>query len=65
MYYVDSLRGKIDSRKCFRTGSFRYPVEKERGGEYRIKSGEMIRVCMTSDFFLEEADCWRDEAGRL
>ena len=22
----------------------------------------MIRVCMTSDFFLEEADVWRDEA---
>ena len=22
----------------------------------------MIRVCMTSDFFLEEADAWRDEA---
>ena len=30
-----------------------------------IKSGEMIRVCMTSDFFLAEADEWRDEAWEL
>ena len=25
----------------------------------------MIRVCMTSDFFLAEADKWRDEAWEL
>ncbi len=25
----------------------------------------MIRVCMTSDFFLEEADPWRDEAWEI
>lgn len=25
----------------------------------------MIRVCMTSDFFLEEADKWRDEAWNI
>ena len=29
------------------------------------KSGEMIRVCMNSDFFLEEADPWRDEAWAI
>ena len=27
-----------------------------------IQSGETISVCMTSDFFLEDADPWRDEA---
>ena len=25
----------------------------------------MLRVCMTSDFFLEEADEWRDEAWEI
>ena len=25
----------------------------------------MIRICMTSDFFLEEADGWRDEAWEI
>ena len=29
---------------------------------FKIQSGEQIRVCMTSDFFLEEADPWRSEA---
>ncbi len=28
---------------------------------YKIKSGTLVRVCMTSDFFLEEADEWREE----
>lgn len=32
---------------------------------YMVKSGEKIRVCMTSDFFLEEADQWRDEAWEI
>ena len=40
----------------------RYPLSKDRQGKYKVKSGEMIRVCMTSDFFLEEADAWRDDA---
>ena len=38
------------------------PLAKNRKGEYKIKSGELIRVCMTSDFFLEEADAWRIQA---
>lgn len=29
------------------------------------KIGEQLRVCMTSDFFLEEADEWRDEAWNI
>ena len=62
MYYLDSLRGN-DGGKIYRTkAGFRYPLSKYRNGEYKVKSGEMLRVCMTSDFFLEEADQWRDEA---
>ena len=34
---------------------------KNRQKEYKIKSGERIRVNMTSDTFIEEADPWRDE----
>jgi protein gp37 len=39
-----------------------YPLQKDRKGCYKIKSGEQIRICMTSDFFLEEADAWRGDA---
>ena len=31
-----------------------------KDGKYKIQSGEMISVCMTSDFFLEEADPMAD-----
>lgn len=44
---------------------FNYPLKKSRNGEYKIKAGERIRVCMTSDFFLEEADPWRNEVWEM
>ena len=65
MYYLDSLRDK-DGSEIYRTkAGFKYPLSKYRDGTFKVKSGEMIRVCMTSDFFLEEADSWRDEAWQI
>jgi len=62
MYYLDARREK-DGGEIYRTqAGFRYPLSKDRNGRYKVQSGEMLRVCMTSDFFLEEADPWRDEA---
>ena len=62
MYYNDAKRGK-NGAAIYRTKTgFRYPLSKDRCGQYKVKSGEMLRVCMNSDFFLEEADPWRDEA---
>lgn len=62
MYFLDRMRGQDGSRIYKTKNGFRYPLSKDRQGQYKIKSGEMIRVCMTSDFFLEEADPWREEA---
>lgn len=65
MYFLDAQRG-MDGSKIFRTkNGFDYPLQKDRRGNYKIKSGEKIRVCMTSDFFLEEADEWRPEAWEI
>ena len=62
MYYLDSLREK-NGADIYRTkAGFRYPLSKDRQGHYKVKSGETLRVCMTSDFFLEEADPWREDA---
>ena len=62
VYYLDRMRGK-NGAEIYRTKTgFRYPLSKDRAGSYRIRSGEMISVCMTSDFFLAEADEWRAEA---
>lgn len=65
MYFLDSIRDQ-DGRNIYKTKTnFKYPLQKNRSGEYKIKSGEMIRVCMTSDFFLEVADEWRAEAWEI
>lgn len=65
MYFLDRLREK-DGAYIYKTKTkFNYPLQKTKNGEYKIKSGELIRVCMTSDFFLEEADEWRDEAWNI
>lgn len=65
MYYLDRVRNERDSSVVTRTGSFDYPLSKSQGGGYRIKSGETVRVCMTSDFFIEDADKWRDDAWEI
>ena len=65
MYYLDAKRNR-DGAQIYRTGSaFRYPLSRDRSGRYKVRSGEMLRVCMTSDFFLEEADPWREEAWSI
>jgi hypothetical protein len=62
MYFQDKQRA-LDSSMIRQTQqASRYPLCKNRQGHYKIASGELLRVCMTSDFFLEEADAWRDAA---
>ena len=44
MYFLDSLREK-DGSEIYRTkAGFRYPLSKDRSGNYKVKSGEMLRV---------------------
>lgn len=61
MYALDRMRN-ADGAEIYRTKNFNYPLQKNKNGSYKIQSGEQVRVCMTSDFFLEAADAWRDEA---
>lgn len=65
MYFLDRCRDK-NGAEIYKTKSgFNYPLQKDRHGRYKVQSGEMLRVCMTSDFFLEEADEWRDDAWEI
>ncbi len=65
MFFLDRQRG-ADGGKIYKVkNNFDYPVQRDKNGAYKVKSGEQIRVCMTSDFFLEEADSWRPEAWRI
>lgn len=65
MYFLDRQRN-ADGRRIYKVkNNFDYPLQKDRSGGYRVMSGEQLRVCMTSDFFLAEADGWRNEAWRI
>ena len=66
MYALDEMRGVKESSDVVRkTKAMRYPLAKyragERKGQFKVQSGERLRVNMTSDTFIEEADEWRDE----
>ena len=62
MYFLDRISERNGADIYKTKTAFTYPMQKYRDGRYKIQSGELIRVCMSSDFFLEEADEWRDEA---
>ncbi len=65
MYYLDRIHNNGVSSLVTKTSSFNYPLSKFRDGRYKVQSGEQLRVCMSSDFFVKEADCWRGEAWNI
>ncbi|MBQ4165798.1 MAG: DUF5131 family protein [Oscillospiraceae bacterium] len=56
----DAKRG-VDTSKVTKTAKFYAPIETKRSGEYKIKSGQQVFLCFTSDFLVEDADEWRGE----
>lgn len=65
MFYLDKKRD-IDSSNIHKLkGGYDMPLKKDRNGNYKIKSGEDVQVCLTSDFFIEEADEWRIDAWSM
>jgi len=53
------------STEIFRTKNFSKPMERDRKGYFKVPPGYWVRVNMTSDTFLEEADPWREEMWRI
>ena len=60
----DQKRG-IDTNLVTRTNKFHAPIEKNNNGEYKIKSKQIVYVCFSSDFLIEDADVWRDECWNM
>ncbi|MDR0315206.1 MAG: phage Gp37/Gp68 family protein [Oscillospiraceae bacterium] len=54
-----------DSSKVTINKSFSLPVQKYKNGEYKIKSGDILYTCFSSDFFLDDADVWRTKAWEM
>ena len=51
-----------DSNVVTKTASFNLPIRRDRSGNWKVQSGTLMWTCFTSDFFIEDADEWREEA---
>lgn len=61
-YFLDKRYGRDTNEVVKNKSDFNLPIKKDKNGAWKLPSGSYVRVCMASDFFLEEADEWRDEA---
>jgi len=59
------LRRGVDTNHIVKTDGFYAPVAKTKAGAYRMKPGQLVYLCFSSDFLLEEADGWRGECWRM
>ncbi len=64
VYRIDARHQK-DSSIVGKTRDFDLPLRRGRAGEYKLPGDETVYTCFSSDFFLEDADCWREEAWRM
>lgn len=60
----DANKG-IDTDVIVKTDGFYRIIERDKKGNYVVKSGQTVYVCFDSDFFIEEADSWREEAWQM
>ena len=61
VYRRDESIGR-DASVIAKTGDYGLPLRKSRQGDYKLRPEDgPVYACMTSDFFLEEADGWRQE----
>ena len=60
------LKKKGEQEYVFeKTKEFEAPIEKDKNGEYKIPSGEIVGVGTCTDFFVNEADRWRDRCWKV
>ncbi|MGN1129773.1 MAG: DUF5131 family protein, partial [Ruminococcus sp.] len=55
----DIKRG-VNTSDIVKTKDFTKPVGRLKNGNYKMKSG-LVYLCFSTDFLIEDADCWRDE----
>lgn len=63
--YRGDARRDVNSAIVTQTKNFDLPIKRKRDGEYKIPSGTLVYTCFTSDFLVEDADGWREEAWKM
>lgn len=65
VYEKDAEFGK-DTTKVRKTSKFNLPLQRNRQKAYKLlPEEEPVYTCMTSDFFIKDADAWRGEAWAM
>ena len=65
VYRRDEEVGR-DASLVSQTKDFNLPLKKGRNHTFKLKPEDgTVYTCMTSDFFLNEADAWRDECWQM
>lgn len=64
-YFLDKRYGRDTNEVVRNKSDFNLPMKKDKFGNRKLPSGCFVRVCMASDFFIEEADEWRTDAWTL
>jgi protein gp37 len=64
VYRIDAQHGK-DSSIVSKTNNFNLPLKRNKAGEYKLSGDETVYTCLSSDFFLEDADEWRPEVWQM
>ena len=59
------LRRGVDTNAVVKTDDFYAPIEKSKMGAYKIKPGQVVYLCFSTDFLIEDADEWRDECWKM
>lgn len=54
----------VDTARIVKTDDFYKPIIKTKNGGYKMKSG-LVYLCFSTDFFIEEADAWRNECWEM
>ena len=62
VFYCDGKRRKDANVVTRSKTNFNLPMKRTRAGGFKIPSGTELATGFTSDFFIEDADPWREEA---
>lgn len=60
----DAKRG-VDTGSIVKLDGFDAPVKRNKNGEYRMKGGQLVYLCFSTDFLIEEADPWRAQCWEM
>lgn len=64
IHSADTRKG-IDTNIIVKTDQFDRLTRLNKKGEYVIKPNQLVYLCFSSDFLIEEADVWRDEVWKM